>query len=144
MKIKNKLFLILMMIVILFVTTACVLFIGMLETQTETEKTQMYHGTLRQMLLSYEHVTDDVERFVFERCRSEEIASCITGQKNAATRRVQLSTKIDAIVRNNLYLLDGFIVDAEGTLYFSGTQENAEHFARLHRERFFDLSKDVR
>ena len=66
MKIKDKLFLILLTIVILFVTTACVLFIGMLERQTEAEKTQVYHSTLRQMLLSYEHVTDEVERFVFE------------------------------------------------------------------------------
>ena len=120
MKIKNKLFLILMMIVILFVTTACVLFIGMLETQTEAEKMEMYHGTLRQMLLSYEHVTDDVERFVFERCRFEGIASIIAGQRNMSTQRIQLSTRLDAIVRNNLYLLDGFIADTEGMLYFSG------------------------
>lgn len=144
MKIKNKLFLILMMIVILFVTSACGLFIGMLERQTEEEKASMYHGTLRQMLLSYEHVTDDIERFVFERCRSEEIAACITQQKNTATRRLQLSTKIDAIVRNNLYLLDGFIVDAEGTLYFSGLEENAQRFEARYCEGLFDLSKDVR
>lgn len=144
MKIKNKLFLLLMMIVILFVTTACVLFIGMLEKQTEEEKTGMYGATLRQMLLSYEHVTDDIERYVFERCRSEEIVSCIIGQKNTATRRVQLSAKIDAIVRNNLYLIDGFLVDTAGTLYFSGAEENNGLFVQRCNEHFFDLEKDLR
>ena len=144
MKIKNKLFLILMMIVILFVTTACVLFIGMLERQTEEEKTGMYTATLRQMLLSFEHVTDDVERYVFERCRSEEIVSSITGQKNVATRRVQLAAKMDAIVRNNLYLLDGFLVDTEGMLYFSGMEENVGLFTQRCRELLFDLKKDLR
>ena len=144
MKIKNKLFLLLMMIVILFVTTACVLFIGMLERQTEEEKTGMYAATMRQMLLSFEHVTDDIERYVFERCRSEEVASCITGQRNAATRRVQLQAKIDAIVRNNLYLLDGFLVDTQGTLYFSGMEDNKALFAQRCREGLFDLGKDLR
>lgn len=144
MKIKNKLFLILMMIVILFVTTACVLFIGMLETQTEAEKMEMYHGTLRQMLLSYEHVTDDVERFVFERCRFEGIASIIAGQSNMSTQRIQLSTRLDAIVRNNLYLLDGFIADTEGMLYFSGLKEHEERFTQLHHDGFFDFDRDVR
>lgn len=143
MKIKNKLFLLLMMIVILFVTTACVLFTGMLERQTEEEKTGMYAATLRQMLLSYEHVTDDIERYVFERCRFEGIASIIAGQKNNATHRMQLSSRLDAIVRNNLYLLDGFIVDTDGTLYFSGMKENEERFARLHEACFFDLDRDV-
>ena len=144
MKIKNKLFMILMMIVILFVTTACVLFIGALERQTEEEKMGMYTATLRQMLLSFEHVTDDVERYVIERCRSEEIASSIAGQKNTATRRVQLQAKIDAIVRNNLYLLDGFLVDTQGTLYFSGVEENKALFAQRCREGLFDLNKDLR
>ncbi len=144
MEIKNKLFLLLIMIVILFVVTACVLFIGMIETQTETEKTEMVHGMLHQTLLSYEHVTDDVERLVFERCRFEGIAAIVAGQSVMSAQRIQLSTRLDAIVRNNLYLLDGFIVDTEGMLYFSGMKEHEARFAQLYRDGFFDLGKDVR
>lgn len=143
MKIKDKLFCILVTIIVLFVLLACVVVVQILQRETEQEKLSMLHSSLRQSHLSFEHVTDDVERYVFERCRIEEVASCILQQKNPSTRQLQIGIKLDSIIAGSLYLLDGYIVSLDGELYLSASTKNEQRFTELEAQGVFSSQRDV-
>lgn len=143
MKINEKLFLILLTIIVVFVLVACMIVLHLLQSQTEREKLEMYYGTLKQVLLSYEYVTDDIERYVFDRCRSEEIASCINQAKNPVALSLQLKAKIDSIVGSSPYLRNGFLAEMDGDPYFGSLAAGIGRFSLLNAEGFFDTNKDI-
>lgn len=143
MKINQKLFLLLLTLIVVLVLLCSLTILSLLERQTEKEKLNMSDESVRQMLLSFEYVTDDIKRYVFDRCRSEEIAGYLTREGNYGATANSVRVKIDAIIRNSPYLTDGVIVSRDGQLYHSGFPGNVEKFKRLQQSSLFMTDKDI-
>lgn len=142
MKLHLKLFLILLLCIVLFVSTTCWITLHLLQDQTETEKLNMNYGTLKQTLLSYEYVTGNIERYLYDQCRAQEISSCLCNDRSLTALSLQLQSKIRSIAIDPL-LMEGFIADAQGRFFSQNNGEATARFRRLFEEGFFDTDRDV-
>ena len=69
MNMKNlhsKLFLILLSCIVVFVSVAYILVIHLTQQQTEIEKLDMNYGVLKQTVMSFEYLSDSIERYIFD------------------------------------------------------------------------------
>ncbi len=142
MKIRDKLFLILLSIVVGLMLLTSMIVLGILQNQAEREKLNMYYDTMHQAVFSFGHMTDDVELYVFDRCRSEEISMLLT-QENTPTRSLILRNRMDAILAGSPYLVDGFFVDLKGKSVGNSAAEQDDRFQQLLKEGHFETNRDI-
>lgn len=142
MKLHLKLFLILLLCIVLFVSTTCWITLHLLQDQTEKEKLNMTYGTLKQTLLSYEYVTDNIERYLYNQCRAQEITSCLCNDRSLTALSLQLQSKIRSIATDPM-LMEGFIADTQDRFFPQNDGEAAARFRRLFDEGFFGTDRDV-
>lgn len=142
MKLHSKLFLILLSCIVVFVSVAYILVIHLTQRQTESEKLDMNYGVLKQTVMSFEYLSDSIERYIFDQCRAEGIASVTLQTNNPSILKIQLQSKIQ-VIGSSPYLLDGFIVDQSGRFFTDAADETAEQFLRLADTDFFDSGDDI-
>ena len=142
MKIRDKLFLILLGTVVGLVFVSSMVVLRILQHQTEQEKLNMYYDAMHQVVISFGHVTDEVELYAFERCRSEEIPMLLA-QENTPTRSLILHNRMDAILGGSAYLVDGVFVDLNGVSIGKTLAEQDARFQRLLEEGRFETSRDI-
>ena len=117
MKLHSKLFLILLSCIVVFVSVAYILVIHLTQQQTEIEKLDMNYGVLKQTVMSFEYLSDSIERYIFDQCRAEGIASVTQQTDNPSILKIQLQSKIQ-VIGSSPYLLEGFIVDQSGGFFY--------------------------
>ena len=142
MKLHSKLFLILLSCIVVFVSVAYILVIHLTQQQTEIEKLDMNYGVLKQTVMSFEYLSDSIERYIFDQCRAEGIASVTQQTDNPSILKIQLQSKIQ-VIGNSPYLLEGFIVDRSGGFFTNAADETAGQFRHLADTDFFDDGDDV-
>ena len=142
MKLHSKLFLILLSCIVVFVSVAYILVIHLTQQQTEEEKLDMNYGVLKQTVMSFEYLSDSIERYIFDQCRAEGIASATLQTNNPSILKIQLQSKIQ-VIGSSPYLLHGFLVDQSGSFFTDAADETAEAFRQLADTDFFDSGDDV-
>lgn len=139
MKIREKLFLILLSIVILFTITFNVVVLQIFQTHLERDKLNDAQNTLKQILLSYEYVSSDISDYVFDSIRQEEIALEIDCRREDPA---PLKMKLKNIVHNHSAILDGFVV-FDNRIVFTSDCTSKETYLHDHSAGIFDTSKDA-
>ncbi len=143
MKISGKLFLLLLSIIISLVLLSSLVLLKVAQGRLDEEKLSSTRMSVRQMLLSYEYVTADIERYVFDRCRSEEISSYLNGTLVGGTAAQSVKLKLHNIVYNNPYLLGCIAFSPDGKMFSSYPDGEDNRFLSLYSEGFFRTNKDV-
>jgi len=143
MKISRKLFILLLLIIISLVLVCSLVLLRLTENRLDDEKLASARMSVRQMLLAYEYVTSDIERYVYDRCRSEEIASFLNGTLSGATAAQSLRVRLRNIVYNNPYLSACIVFDLNGRVLSSYEPENETHMKTLYQQGFFSADEDV-
>lgn len=139
MKIREKLFLILLSIVILFTITFNVVVLQIIQTHLERDKLNDAQNTLKQILLSFEHVSSDISDYVFDSIRQEEIALEIDCHREDPA---PLKMKLKNIVHNHSALVDGFVV-FDDKIVFTSDCTSTEVYLLDHSTGVFATSKDA-
>lgn len=138
MKIREKLFLSLLAIVILFTITFNMVVLQIFQTHLERDKLNDAQNTLKQILLSYEYVSSDISDYVFDSIRQEEIALEIDCRREDPA---PLKMKLKNIVHNHSAILDGFVV-FDDRIVFTSDCTSREAYLQDHSAGIFDTSKD--
>lgn len=141
MKIHIKLFLVLLFCIVIFITASCVQVIHLTQKQTETEKLDMSYTILKQTMLSYEYVSDMIERYMFDQCRAEGIANSNLQISNPSLLKMQMESKI-SIIGKNPFLLKGAIIDNQGRFFTNAEGDEAERF-KATLQIIFTNNKDT-
>lgn len=141
MKIHFKLFLVLLSCIVIFVSASCVQVIHLTQKQTEMEKLDMSYGILKQTMLSYEYVSDMIERYIFDQCRAEGIASTNQQMKNPSLLKIQMESKI-RVIGSNSFLKRGAILDQQNRFFSDAAGEEAERLKEI-AQTVCSSSKDV-
>lgn len=142
MKLHLKLFLILLSCIVVFVSVAYVWFIHLTQQQAETEKLDMNYGVLKQTVISFAYLSDSIERYIFDQCNAEEIASATRQTSNQSILKIQLETKIK-VIGSSPYLLHGFIMDSHGRFFSDASGEEALKFEQMVESDIFDSDDDI-
>ena len=143
MKIREKLFLILLAAVIIFLITASLVIVTNLREQIESDRLDMAYDILQQILVCFDYTMDDISSSALERCRGEYIANEMAGV-DSAVLRVNLRLKLDTIINNSAYLLDGMLIKEDGTLFFSTDTNSKVNFVEQNNSGLFLTDKDIK
>lgn len=143
MKIREKLFLLLLTVIIAMVVLCNTVLLSILQQHTEKEKLDLYFESLSQVLISYEYVTDNIEKYAFESCRSEEIAPCMAQEKNAVARNLSIRAKLNVVIQNSPYFLDGIAVDTDHGICVAASDEADQQMRGIWQKGLFDQQKDI-
>ena len=139
MKIREKLFLILLAIIILFTVVFNVVVLNIFQKELQREKLETVQNTLEQILLSYEYASSDLSDYIFDSVRREEIALEIQHQREDP---LPLKMKLKNVIRNNSTILDGFVCFEDQLLTASDSQ-NAEAYRQNWEDGLFDRNQDT-
>jgi cob(I)alamin adenosyltransferase len=105
MKVREKLFVMLALIVVLLILVSSIAIISMLEIQTQQEKMQTAYTSLKSILMSYNHAVSDISSYVHTSCHNEYLASFLR-QHDTYAVRTSIRLRLDSILSNSPYLED--------------------------------------
>jgi len=142
MKIHFKLFLVLLSCIVIFVTASCVQVIHLTQKQTEAEKLDMSYGILKQTMLSYEYVSDMIERYIFDQCRAEGIAGTNQQMSNPSLLKMQMESKI-RVIGSNPFLKKGAILDRQGRFFSDAEGAQAQQLKEMAQTVCANAGRDV-
>ena len=141
MKIREKLFLLMSVtiIVLTFVFDSSIL--SVFGNQFRQEKLESSYDTVKQILLSYSYTADDISRYVYESCRGENTAGYLAGIESNPS--VSLSRILKSLISNQEAIVAGVFVSREGELYTMNSGENTQELIACWNEGLFDAGNNV-
>ncbi len=141
MKVREKLFVMLALIVVLLILVSSIAIISMLEIQTQQEKMQTAYTSLKSILMSYNHAVSDISSYVHTSCHNEYLANFMR-QHDTYAVRTSIRLRLDSILSNSPYLEDGFLIRTDGELYFPSSNLNNAYYTLRVNEGLFDSVLD--
>ena len=141
MKVREKLFSMLVIIVVLLILVSSIAVISMLEIETQKEKMQTAYTSLKSILMSYSHAVSDISSYVHTSCNNVHLANFLR-QHDTYAVRTTIRLRLDTIVSNSPYLKNGFLIRTDGELYFSSGKEGSDYYTQRHREGLFSEIQD--
>ena len=139
MKIREKLFLLLLTIIVLFTVIFNAVVLKIFQDQMEQDKLNSVQNTLKQILVSFEYVSSDISDYVFDSLLREEIALEIQHQREDPT---PLKMKLKNVTNNNAAIVDGFVSVGENML-ITDNSDNKEQYQKNWQAGLFDTNKDT-
>ncbi len=146
MKIKSKLMLAMMGMSLILILTNGITILRSVYQEIYQEKTSLSSKLTEQNLLSFTLVSDDLEYYFFDACKTEGIANILSLEKSELNKRVQLKLKLKNFITNSTNSVeDAFIVDHDGVFYFSDSVQDDErvHYRQLYSESLAGIENDI-
>lgn len=125
MKISEKLFIFLLVVIVAFVMVSSIVIIDTLKVSVESDRIQMTRNLLGQMLDCYAYSLSEISTTVHQGCRSEQVAYELTNSTGSSPG-LNLRLKLDSIISNSAYVKNGFVADNAGNLYFSSSNSEEQ------------------
>ena len=141
MKISKKLFIFLMLIIAAFVAVTAVTISSTLREKVEADRLEMSANITNQMLDCYINSASNIAVTVNELSRGEYLANELGGQSRYAAQ-LNLRLKLDTIKFNCPFVLDCFVYDTDGKLFFSSDITDVAVYRQVYEDGVFASDTD--
>lgn len=136
MKIREKLFLLMSVTIIVLTIIFNSSVLNLLSGQYEQEKLESSYDTVKHVLISYSYAAEDISRFVYESCRGESTAGFLSGiQSNPS---ISLNRILKSLASNQNAIVTGAFVSADGMIYEMDSSERTAKLIECWRNGFFN------
>lgn len=100
-----------------------------------------------QTLLSFSYISDDIEGYLFNICRSENVTSAIMTRTNQKSSDVLLERFLYSLTESTDYIAGAYLADEENGRFYGYAQLNCDMtpdaVEKKYREGFFGTDKDT-
>lgn len=144
MRLKYKMLLAMLICCGFLVVSQSVLTLSTFKDFMFKKEFSIYSDMTDQMLLSFTYISDNVESYLFNICKTEGVANIITLENRLLNRETQLRLKLNNAVINSLYIEDAFVVDISNQFYFSrySDEAGADVYRQVYAAAFADSDRD--
>ena len=136
MKIRTKMILIMIVVVIMLLLGFIILNNTLIQNQMETERGAWNSAFARQVLRSFDLLSDQIEYSLFTNVTNERIPALLLDAPSDA-RRVNLQAKLQGIVKTQSEITDLFVIDLHGDIFSANGDPEAERTIHDMRDRNF-------
>lgn len=147
MKIKWRVSIALVFLCIAMILLESSITMMQLKDNMERESNAVISKTSVQTVLSFSYISDDIEHYLFNMCRSAGVANMLSMPESENSRAFQLKAFLRSITDSTDYIASAYIIEEDnGKLYgYSGSdvQITMEEVTAGLDEGFFDTEKDI-
>ena len=146
MKIKWRVSIIMILLCLVMILLESGITMIQLKGNMEREHDEVIKKTSLQTVLSFSYISDDIELFLFNMCRSEGVASTLTYTDTAYSKKVQITGFLRSITDSIEYIDSAYLLDERnGDLYcYPDAGAGSDAFLESYEDGVFETSRDVK
>lgn len=118
-----------------------------LKGNIERDSDQLNAKISNQTLISFSYISDDIERYLFNMCRSENITSAMMSSSGGYSSSIVIKRFLYSLTESTDYVAGAYIIDQEHGRFSGYAQPKAnvkvDHVRELYEEGFFDIVRDT-
>ena len=146
MKIKWRVSLVMILLCLGMILLESTITMVQLKGNMEREHDQVIQKTSLQTALSFSYISDDIELFIFNMCRSEGVAATLLYTDTAYSKMVQINGFLRSITESTEYINSAYLIDERnGDAYcYPDGGESGDVFWTNRADGLFETGRDIK
>lgn len=147
MKIKYKLLISFIIVIVILIAMISFFNQDQLCKNVVWEKTELYMALSRQVLVSFDFLSDDIEYYLFDNIINAKIPETLLADQDLGIKQVHLESQLRVICANTSYINSILIVDNNNNLFYGSHNRNEDELpeclSSLVEQGFFDVNNET-